>query len=203
MLRLVQAGEFRAEMRRWMAQHGEPPEFSANLPGRYLKYRELRLDSSRFRTYLRGVIRNLVCEAIRAAARQPRQLDQRQWDVVEPFVEESISRSLQQSWLRQCLEEAAWQLHLLSSKARTRGRQRLFRILYLSTVAGQSTGEMAQEMGVDRTTVSGLLREARGRFAARLARIAGIHDQTELRDLLAKEPDQLSAALARVHDMTT
>jgi DNA-directed RNA polymerase specialized sigma24 family protein len=157
------------------------------------------LRSARFRTYLKRVVLNLVKEAARKARRRPRQLDDRAWKALEPWVEQSVTRSLDGQWMTDCLTEAAWQLWATSYAARTRGQRRLFEILYLSAVGGQRAEAIARRYGVDRTTISGLLTEARGRFVFLLARISGITERQELKELLADRVDDLKAALARVH----
>lgn len=198
MLRLLRDAGFNRRVRSVLARQKQDPDFHGNMAGRYLRYRELPLRSARFRTYLKRVILNLVREAARKAQRRPKQLGDQAWKAIEPWMEQSVTRSLDRQWATDCLAEAAWQLWATSYAARTRGRRRLFDILYLSTVRGQRPDTIARTHGVTRTTISGLLTEARGRFVFLLARITGITDREELKDLLADGMDELRGALARV-----
>lgn len=198
-LRLIRDARFGPRTRQTLAGADQDPGFRASLPGRYLKYRELPVQSARFRTLLKNVIHNLVREAVRNAHRQPVQLDGGQWAAWEPSVEQSITRSLDRRWMIDCLAEAAGRLLDQSKAARTRGRQRLFDILFLSTVEGQSPGHIAVKYDVDRSTISGLLREARARFVALLGEITGLTDPGELRDLLAGAGSELRDALTLAH----
>ncbi len=198
MLRLLRDAGFSGRVRESLAQQAKDPDFCGNMPGRYLKYRELPLRSARFRTYLKRVILNLVLESSRGAQRRPVQLDDDAWKALEPWVEQSVGRTLEGQWVGDCLTEAAWQLWATCYSARTRGQRRLFEILYLSTVEGRSPDEIAEQFGVTRTTISGLLTEARGRFVYLLGRISGVTDRQDLKDLLADRVEQIKAALARV-----
>jgi len=199
MLRLIQDGGFNRQIRDMLAQEHEDPKFRANLPGRYLRYREMPLQSARFRTYLKRVIENLVLEAVRKAQRRPKQLRDQESDPHHPWIEESITGWLDRQAVSECLAKAALQFQTDCAAAGTRGRRRLFEILYLSTVEGQSPGMIAEKYGVDRSTVSGMLTEARGRFAAKLGQIAGISDTAELGELLADSMDELKNALMRAY----
>lgn len=198
MLRLLSDAGFNRRVRSVLARQKQDPDFHGNMAGRYLKYRELPLRSARFRTYLKRVILNLVREAARKAHRRPKQLDDQAWKAIEPWMEQSVTRSLDRQWATGCLAEAAWQLWATSYAAPTRGRRRLFDILYLSTVRRQRPETIARKHGITRTTVSGLLTEARGRFVFLLSRITGITDRQELKELLADSIDELRGALARV-----
>lgn len=198
-LRLLRDAGFNRETRRLLARQEQDPDYRGNLPGRYLKYRELPVRSARFRTYLKRVIQNLVLEHLRRAQKRPQQLDDRHWKAVEPWIEQSVTRSLGRRWLADCLAEAGWRLRSESAAARTRGRRRLFEILYLSTVEGLSPGKIARKYGLDRTTISALLRQSRGRFVALLGKIAGISQPAELKDLLADCVEELNQALRQVH----
>lgn len=199
MLRVIQHAAFGPQVRQALAEEKESPDFRANLPGRYLKYRELPLDTARFRTFLKKVIRNVVLESLRRAQKIPKPLDSEQFQAVEPWIEQSITRSLDRQWGVQCLAEAAWRLHHESAGARTRARRRLFEVLYLSTAQGRSPGWIAGEYDLDRTTVSGLLSQARARFLFHLQKVSGINDPAELGDLLSGAGRELKEALALVH----
>jgi len=198
MLRLLRDSGFNHKIRSVLAEQCRDPDFHGNMPGRYLVYRQLPLRSARFRTYLKGVVRNLVLEAVRGIRRGPKQLDDQAWQALEPWIEESVTRSVDRRWVSNCLAEAAWQLKATSEKSRTRGRRRLFEILYLSTVEGRSAGQIAEGLGLGRTTISGLLSEARGRFVTLLGKITGITDLAELKDLLGHSAEDLEQALSRV-----
>jgi len=197
MLRLIRDARFGPRTRKTLAGANQDPDFRASLPGRYLKYRELPVQSARFRTLLKSVIHNLVREAVRSAQRQPAQLDGGPGRAWEPSVEQSITRSLDRRWMIDCLAEAAGRLLEESKSARTGGRQRRFDVLFRSTVEGQSPGHIAGEYALDRSTISALLREARTRFAALLGEITGFTDPGELGDLLAGAGSELRDALTR------
>ncbi len=199
MLRLLRDAKFNRETQTLLAQQDQDPGFRGNLPGRYLKYRELPVRSARFRTYLKSVILNLVREATRKRQRHQKLLDDQAWRALEPWVEDSVTRSLDRRWLADCIMEAAWRLRVASDKANTPGRRRLFEILYLSTVQGQSCSEIGRKYGVSRTTISGLLSEARGRFAVLLGGITGIMQMGELKELLGDSREELKKSVARVH----
>ncbi len=130
--------------------------------------------------------------------REPQQLGEEAWQAFQPWIEQSVTRSLDRNWVSKCLAEAAWQLLVTASKSRTRGRRRLFEILYLSIVEDLSPGAIGDRLGLSRTTVSELRTEARGRFATLLERITGITDVAELKDLLGDSIEDLHAALRRV-----
>ena len=200
MLRVIRDAGFGHRVKQALTANAEDPEARDNLPGRYLKYRELPLPTARFRTYLKTVIRNLLHEAVRTERRQPRKLDTRHRIVLEPWIEESLTCYLDRQWIIDCLTEAAWQVHRESTSTRTRGKARRFDVLYRSTVKGESPGVIALEYGVDRSTISASLTEARGKFVDCLRQVAGITDLGELGDLLSNMADELKAALIRVHD---
>ncbi len=199
MLRLMRDGRFRREVRSLFGQGGAAEGFRGNLVSRFLKYRELPLLSARFRTFLKGVVRNLVYEAVRKARRRPRQLTDSRWEVLEPSLEESWASSLDRTWVSDCLATAAWRLRMECQSARTRGQKRLFDLLYLSTVKDQSPGKIAADYGVDRTTVAALLAAARKRFAILLGQLTGIDSAAELKKLLEGRTKDLTEALAVAH----
>ncbi|MCI0460529.1 MAG: sigma-70 family RNA polymerase sigma factor [Gemmataceae bacterium] len=174
----------------------DEPAPRANLPGRFLRNRQRGLPSARFRTYLKKVIHNLVLEQLRQKQRQPRVTPAD--GLPEPWVEDSISQSVDRSWVASCLVEAARQLQQESQTARTRGQRRLFVILSLSTVQGWSGTRIATKLGLDRSTVADLLAQARQRFVQILGQISGIQSQDELLGHVAADPEALIQALALV-----
>ena len=200
MLRVIRDAGFGHRARQALTEKHEDPETRDNLPGKYLKYRELPLPTARFRTYLKTVIRNLIHEAVRTERRQPGKIDSPHDMVLEPWIEDSLTRHLDRRWIVDCLTEAAWRVYRESESARTRGKARCFDVLYRSTVKGESPGLIAVEYQVDRSTISALLTEARGQFANCLRQVAGITDLDELGDMLTDMADELKAALGRVHD---
>lgn len=198
MVRLIRHSRFKPQLRAILAQQQQDPDFRGNLPQRYLKARELPFRTARFRTYLKEVIRNLVLEAIRARRRQPLALAEVDEADLAPWIEGSISRSLDLQWIARCLDEAAGAFWQESARSRTRGKRRLFEMLCLFTLEGQSAAEIAPRFGLDRTTASSLLSEAKARFILQLQRVTGMSDALELKALLADATEQIKAALARV-----
>lgn len=197
-VRLMRDGRFQREIRT-AADEDQQPAKPQNIPARFLAYRGLPLRQARFRNYLRKVIGNLALEAIRGAARRPQLADDERLEQAGAQLEAALGRGLDRKWLLDCLASAAWQLNAESRSSRTRARRRRFHILYFSAVRNQSAGKLAQDLGLDRSTVAALLSEARRRFLGILAQITGISDAAELRDLLQDEASQLQAALAQVY----
>jgi DNA-directed RNA polymerase specialized sigma24 family protein len=199
MVQLIRDGRFGQRIRDVLAEQHQDPDFRGNLPGRYLKSQELSLRSARFRTYLKNVIKHLVLGAVRSWRRRPKPLADEDWKSLEPWIEQSISQSLDRQWVIECLWEAAGQLRLECARARTRGRQRLFEILYLSVVRGKSPGEIAAVYEIDRTTASTLLSEAKGRLVLLLQQTTRITNLEDLKGLLANFTEELKTAISRVH----
>lgn len=181
-LRLMQEGTSR----------GEAAGARGNLPGRFLDTRARGLATARFRTVLKKVIRNLLLEHLRLKRRDARPGPA----VPEPWVEDSVSLSVDRHWLAHCLSRAACRLREQSAQARTRGEQRLYRVLYLTAVEAREQAAIAREMGVDRTTVAGLLGRVRRRFVRILGEVTGVDDAEELRGRVAAAPELFVAALA-------
>jgi DNA-directed RNA polymerase specialized sigma24 family protein len=198
-VRLLRDGTFNAHARQLLTQGNEDSRFRANLPGRFLKYRELPLPSARFRTYLKQAIRKIVLETIRKSGRRPHCLSAAQWSSVEPWVEQSVSSSLDRRWLAHCLVTAAMRLREQSLAARTRARRRLFEALYLSAVCDWSSQQIAARFEVDRTTAVHLLRAARTRFMLLLQQVTGIYEPQELRAMLTDNIDQIRSALSKAY----
>lgn len=199
MVRLLRDGSFGKEVRDVLAQEDEDPSFHGNLPARYLKSRTLPLRSARFRSYLKQTIRNLVTDALRKGRRRPGPLPLYELRDVEPWIDQSISRSLEGRWAAQSLAKAARQLRDESARARTAGRRRLFEILYFSAVRGYSAERIAQHFGVHRSTIADLLTKSRTRLVVLLEEITGITESSELKELLAGHVDELRIALIEAH----
>lgn len=198
-VRLLRDGAFNHHAKQLLRERNEDPQFRANLPGRFLKYRELPLPSARFRTYLKQAIQKIVFETVRKAHRHTQRLTSAEWAAVEPWVEESIAFSLDHRWTAHCLVEAAMRLREQSLAAQTRARRRLFETLYLSIVCDWSSEQIAARFELDRTTVVHLLRMARTQFMLLLQEISGVHDSEDLRAMLTGNVDQLKSALTKAH----
>ncbi len=198
-VRLLRDGTFNAHARQLLRQRNEDSQFRANLPGRFLKHRELPLPSARFRTYLKQAIQNIVGETVRKNRRRPENLSAAQWSSIEPWVEQSVSWSLDRRWLTHCLVTAAVRLREQSLGAPTRGRRRLFKALYLSAVCEWSSQQIADQFGVDRTTVAHLLRTAQTEFMMLLQQVTGVYETEELHGLLSGSADQLQSALSKAY----
>ena len=199
MLRLLRSSGLNREVRRLMVRENQDPSFRGNLPGRYLYLRHLELPvpSARFRTYLKRTIRNLVLDAVRKAYRRPQRQMVRELAAAEPWIEESITHSLDRRWVANCLLKAAFLLRTESRAARSRGKRRLFETLYLASVEHWPSERIARKFGLHRTTVSDLLSRARSRLAVLLRQTTGVTDSAELRELLAGNIDELRNALAQ------
>jgi DNA-directed RNA polymerase specialized sigma24 family protein len=204
MLRLVRTSGFSSKVDEELDRLGEPSSFRANLPGRYLKYREiantggLPLRSSRFRAYLKGVVQNLVLEWLRQRRREPKSVDESFAGSDEPWIEGSISSGMDRAWRVQCLHAALVALRAECQQARTKGNRRLYNLLYYHLVEGQSADAIASRLGLDRTTVSSLLKRARIRFADLVASAAGTTDPDELRSFSVTDGDDLTSTLGRL-----
>jgi hypothetical protein len=176
-LRLMREGRFRAASE--AAAH-VAADYRGHLPARYLQSRNVSVASARFRTYLKGVLPHVVLEARRKRRRErPSPQD------VEPFVEQSVTRSLERAWVQHCLIAAARLLKHSCETARTRGQRRRFDILYRTAVLGESPGKIAVDLGIDRTRASCLLTQAQRKLLALLHQVSRVRDQTELKELLA------------------
>jgi len=197
MVRLFREAPFAPAIREELASQGHDPGFRANLPGRYLEYRKTFQRSARFRTYLKRAIGNLVVEFLRRKQRDPRPVGEETFEGIEPWIEESISVSLDRRWAVDCLEEAARQLRVESDRARTRAERRLFGILCLATVEGMSPEQIADHYQLNRSTISPLLKKARARFVELLQEATGC-DLPELRGLLGRHVEDLKRTLSRV-----
>jgi hypothetical protein len=197
MVRLIKPGALHraAETAEALQSRGGP--FRGNLPARYLWHQVAGGDPVRFQTYLKGTILNLIRESLRRRARQPKHRLDEQLAELEPAVEHSVSEHLDRRWFFDCLDEAAARFRAECHAARTKGRQRLFDVLYRSIAEEQSPGVIALQSGLDRTTVSGLLRQARNRFVAILEELSGIADLPELKARLGRDPHALQSAFRK------
>ncbi len=204
MLRLVRTSGFCSKVDEELARLGEPPNFRANLPGRYLKYREmadaagLPLRSARFRVYLKGVVQNLVLELLRQRRRVPKSVDETLVGPDEPWIEGSVSSGMDRAWRAQCFQAALVALRAECAQARTKANRRLYNLLYHHVAEGQTASAIASRLRLDRTTVSSLLKRARNRFADLVTIAAGTTDPDELRTLLVGYGDDLAIALGRL-----
>ncbi len=202
MLRVLRHSGFSGKVEEELGRLGEAGDFRANLPGRYLKYREvanlqgLSIRSTRFRAYLKGVVENLVLELIRQRRREPKPIDSALLESAQPWIERSITLGMDRAWRAQCLEAAIAMLREECAEASTKGRRRLYDLLYLNVVGEQSGDAIAKRLGLNRTTVSSLLKQARARLAALLSAATGIADPAELRALVAGCGEELKVALA-------
>jgi DNA-directed RNA polymerase specialized sigma24 family protein len=203
MLRLLQDAGFHRSARRALAEAAKQDSFRGNMPGRYLQYRSSPLRSARFRTYLKRTIQNLVFEMVRRSCRRPKQLQGVEGDSLEPWIEQSVSSGLDRQWLKEAFFQAAVQFRTECEKARSRGKQRLFDILCLADVEGRSPGNIGQKFGVDRTTISGLLREARTRLVELVQKHTGVTESVELKKLLTTNFEELKNVLSRASSGTT
>lgn len=198
MVRIIREAPFGRGVQHILAEQQLDPHVRANLPGRYLMYRKLPLESARFRTYLKRTIQNVLLETMRKQKRRPEQLDSDDWKVLEPWIEQSISASLDRRWMSTCLTEAALRLRSESVSARTRGRRRLFDVLYLSTVEGLPAEKIAGHYGIHRTTIADLLTRARDRLVELMHEVTGIAEPSELKELMAANVSELKEALTHV-----
>jgi DNA-directed RNA polymerase specialized sigma24 family protein len=173
-----------------------------NLPARFLRNRFQVggpvSHKARFRTVLKRVIENLVLEELRRRRRAPRLLADGA-EPVEPWLSESVSAIVEEQWLAACLTQSARRMMMESRAAATRGQRRLFSILHASLVLRKNAATLAQELGLDRTNVAGLLTQARRRLVAILQKTTGIESTSELKKLLARRPEMLPRALEAAH----
>jgi len=193
-LRIIQEGRLKG------ASSGTHSDFAANIPGRFLQYREISLRSAKFRTVLKSVVRNLILEYFRDRRRRPKPFAESEAAELVSAVDQSVARSVQRQWLSECLLEAASRLQSQSRLAKTRGKRRLFTVLYRSTVGKEPAEEIADDLHVDRTTISGLLSQARRRFVKLLQEETEIEDSAELKHLVMQSPELVIEALKRVQE---
>lgn len=195
LVRAMQEGRFGNRVRALLREAGEPSGFRGNLAAKYLKYRSLPVPAVRFRTFLQSVIRNLVREAARRRRREGPRLLEDQLEQIQPCIEESVSRFIDEQWLLDRLRLAAQRLKEESDAARTRGQRRLFQVLCLSAADGVSEEAMARTFGVHRTTIASSLTRSRARFVALMEELIGSENLDELRTLAARHPTALAEAL--------
>lgn len=193
-LRLVREGKSRTIR---LADHqGEAAvELRGNLPERYLSYRRLYRRTVRFRTYLKSVVKNIVLERARELRRSPRLIPEIELQAVDSWIGDVVSLSVDRPWLQGCFAEAVWRLKHESETARTRGKRRLFSVLYGSLVERKSSAQLGAALGIDRTTVSQLLADGRARLIELLQESTGLKDVVELKQQVILAPDLLADAL--------
>lgn len=170
------------------------------IPQRFLARKQLGIPSAKFRTYLKQVIGNLVKEQARRSRRLTRVKELSA--TIDPVIEDSIASVVDRYWVAACLFDAARQFQSECRSARTKGRQRLFEILYLATVLGLTPTDIAGRLGLHRTTVTVELAEARDRFVALLGALSGIADREELKRHVAADPSRLIDALEKARGVS-
>jgi DNA-directed RNA polymerase specialized sigma24 family protein len=171
-----------------------------NLPARYLENRKRGENTARFRTYLKGVIRNLIQEALRKVKRQPQPLGLEEGGPLEPWVDSSISVSVDRLVITQGIRLAAESLCRAGQGLDRGPGSRLFPVLYAKLVRGEADAVVAERLGVDRTTVSHDYRVARERFLELLSEFTGIEDMADLKELVGKDPAQLIVGLEKARE---
>ena len=172
--------------------------FRANIPAKYLKYRDLSLRTARFRTVLKSVIRNLLLESLRGRRKFPKTIGTFDGAAFEPVVSESVALHVDRQWVGESLFEAARRLAAESAAATTRGKKRMFGIFFQATVQGKSSALIAKKYGVDRTTIADLLSQARTRFTQILREVSGRDDLNQIEKAVIKHPELMIEALVRV-----
>lgn len=199
MLRLMRRSPFGPQARRELVDDKQFQEFRGNLPAKYLLARRSPMKSAKFRTYLKRTIGNLVLEIVRQNRRQLKTVSQQTpAELLEPWVEESVSQLIDRQWFIEGLEEACRALQAESEAARTKGRQRMFDVLYLTTVNGWSAERIAQQFQVHRSTIAGLLREVRVRLLALLRTTLDVKDGKTLEAMILGNLGELRSVLLRV-----
>jgi DNA-directed RNA polymerase specialized sigma24 family protein len=196
-MRLLQQGRLGKYVRDRLQPTGEDSEFRGNAAARYLVAKSCPAESPRFRTYLKGIIRNVILESLVDRGHQPVSLDQSPGDVLEPRIDESIGGSLDRQWTIECLDTAAAQLLTESIGATTKGKRRMFDLIYLETVQGLSQIDIARQLQLDPSTVSDLKRIARTRLVGILREVTGVAELNELRDIVAGSAEALRASFQR------
>jgi DNA-directed RNA polymerase specialized sigma24 family protein len=194
-LRLMRPGRFGAETLR-KAQETGLSQFRGNLPARYLRLRDLPLQSAKFRTYVKAVTANLLAEELRARRRRARHATPQELDVVK-WLDQSVAQSFDRSRLWEVIRSAVDQLYSESVSARTRGRSRYFAYLYHSTTEGCGPGAIAVRYGLDRATASKGLESAKRRFIEIVQSLCG-DDAEQAARLIVAEPQE-TAAIFRVY----
>jgi hypothetical protein len=145
---------------------------------------------------LKQTILNVLREALRARARRPIDLNDKQWDWCEPVVNQSLSSYDDRAKLINYLVQAAAAFQQECLGSRTQGRRRLFDILRRTVVQGESAARIGTQLGLDRTSVSDLLAQARVRFLEIWQEVSGDADGRELKRLLRREPETFRTVLA-------
>jgi hypothetical protein len=200
-LRLLREGGFRGDRtaaRPLGAKESGSPKtaFRGNVPAKYLASLLGRPEgTARFRTYLKSVIDHVV-----RSGRRRRRKEQPLPDSVELvpalWVEPSVGADWGRQWLTDCLNEAAHRMKSQCAVERTKGRMRWFELMYRSWVLRQKSEHMARELGVERTTISEQLVQAKRQFRAILTSLTDL-EEAELRPLESEVPGALRSALER------
>jgi len=202
LVRILQDAGFGWQMRRLLAEAKEDPDLHGNLPFRYLVSRRLPLGSARFRTYLKGVIHKLLLETLRKSRRLPKPQDDRQLDECGARLDQSIGDWLDGQWAATCCLQALREFQQSCQSARTRGRRRLFEVLYLALIRNQSANQIAEKYGLDPSTARRLLSDARAELEAHLHTASRIHDCHELASFLQRHAAALHDALVAIYATT-
>jgi DNA-directed RNA polymerase specialized sigma24 family protein len=203
MLRMIRTASFRKELAEAMPSDVAQIDLTGNLPARYLIYTRTVGKSARFRTYLKAVILNVVREAVRQRSKRPLALSEPLQSQFEPAVEAAVDQALDAQWFRECLVSAARQLRVESTHARTKARRRMFDVLYHTLVERTRQTALAEKLGVDRSTLSGILKLSRERFVALVQRLAGLASVKAAETMIARnEVDVRSALIASGNDAT-
>lgn len=191
MVRLMQSGRFAAASGR----RSDLETQRGNIPDRYLRARGTAIGSAKFRTYLKGVIANVVLETLRRQRKghQP-PVD---LELLVPAIEDSLTLSLDRRWWEDAVGLAAERLATDSRTATTKGTKRLFEVLRLTIVERLPADAIATRFEIDRTGVSRLLASARRQFILHLSALTAIKSEAELGRRLTATPDVLTAALVR------
>ena len=192
-LRLLRDGQLR------LAAEQRETVFKANVPARFLKYRELTLRSAKFRTVLKSVVQHLILEYYRKKKRLPKPIGDLGDAAFDSVIAESVTSSVARQWLAECLRDSARQLQNESQQATTRGKRRLFEVLFRTIVTKESSAEIAAEWRLDRTTVSELVTRSRSRFVELLQQATEIESISELKEMVVQSSQLLVDAMTEVY----
>ena len=148
---------------------------------------------------MKSVIQNLVLEQVRQRQRRPQSLAAESSPKIELWLEEAVSEVIDRQWLAECLLVAARELREESARARTRGKRRMFDLLYRSTTLRQAAAPIAREYGVERSVIAEMLPQARQRFLKLLSQVTEIDSEDELQRQVARVPESLLDAFEQAH----
>lgn len=166
-----------------------------NVPARFLGQRQQGAVTVQFHTWLKAIIRNVVYEFVRS---RKRRRAAPLWEIAPEELmklESSLTAILDRQWLKDTLFRAACELQRESATARTKGARRLFALLVRTSILREPAQDIATSLGVDRTTVSGLIARSRARFVELACQAARIDDSSELRAQIERAPEVLVEAI--------